>query len=82
LTPLKETESVQEILHEEKVEILIRQIKHKFRFAESTMEKLTTRLRQLPSQDLDALFEAILDIKTLKEFNAWLDEHLPEMEQA
>jgi hypothetical protein len=46
------------------------------------MEKLTTRLRQLPSQDLDALFEAILDIKTLKEFNAWLDEHLPEMEQA
>jgi hypothetical protein len=78
LTPLKETGSVQEILHEDRVELLIKQIRHKFHFAESTIEKLAMRLRQLTLQDLDALFEDILDIRTLRELNVWIDEHLPD----
>lgn len=82
LTPFRETVTFQEALQEElkeyNVEILTKQIRHKFRFAESTMEKITVRLQQLTLQDLEALFEAILDIKTLKQLDAWIDERLPE----
>jgi len=51
LTPLKETESFQEALHEDRVEMLTKQIRHKFRFAESTIERLTSRLRLLTMPD-------------------------------
>lgn len=81
LTPLRETTSFQEELKEYDVEMLTKQIRHKFHFAESTIEKLTIRLRQLSLQDLEALFEEILDMRNLKQLNAWLDERLPETEQ-
>jgi len=80
LTPLKETESVREIRHEDRIELLTKQIRHKFRFAESTVERLIFRLQQLSLHDLDDLFEVILDMRTLKQLNAWIDERLPQTE--
>ena len=77
LTPLKEMESVQEVIHEDRIEMLIEQIKVKFKFSERTMEKLTLKLRQLSLKDLEALFRDILYMKTLKQLNTWLDERLP-----
>lgn len=78
LTPLKETISGQELLQDDRIDMLTKQIRRKFRFAESTMEKLTTRLRELSLADLEDLFEEILDMKTLKQLNIWIDERLPE----
>ncbi len=78
LTPLKETESVREIRHEDRIELLTKQIRRKFRFADSTMEKLTLRLQHLTLEDLEDLFEAILDMRTLKQLNAWIDVRLPD----
>jgi hypothetical protein len=73
-----ETTSGQELLQDDRVEMLTKQIKHKFSFSESAMEKLDIRLRQLSLEDLEALFEAILDIDTPQDLNAWIDERLPE----
>ncbi len=77
LTPLRETISVQKVLQEEFSERLIRLIKRKYHFAEKTMTKLSVRLRQLTLKDLDTLFEAIFDLATLRELNAWIDSRLP-----
>jgi hypothetical protein len=80
LTPLRETTSFQEELKEYNVEMLTKQIRHKFHFAESTIEKLTVCLQQLSLQELETLFEDILDIRNLKQLNAWLDKRLLEKE--
>jgi predicted transposase YdaD len=82
LTPLKETESFREGIQEDRIEMLTKLIRHKFHFAESTLEKLTARLRQLTLPDLEALFEVILDMRTLRDLNAWLDERLAERVEA
>ncbi len=81
LTPFKETTSYKEALLEDlqsySLERLVRQIKRKYRFAEKTMTKLSVRLRQLTLKDLENLFEAIFDLSTLRELNAWIDSRLP-----
>jgi len=93
LTPFKETasykeafledfqEAMQEVLPKElqrySIDRLIRVIKRKYRFAESTMTKLSVRLRQLTLPDLEALFEAIFDLATLRELNEWINARLP-----
>jgi hypothetical protein len=76
LTPLEETYSGQKLLQNDRIGILTKLIRHKFHFAESTLEKLTIRLRQLSLPDLAALFEAILDMRSLRDLNTWLDERL------
>jgi len=89
LTPFKETDSFKEAMQEVLQEVLpkelqsysthrlIRQIKRKYRLAESTMTKLSVRLRQLTLPDLEALFEAIFDLATLRELNEWINARLP-----
>lgn len=81
LTPFRETASFQEALQEElqddRIGMLTKLIRRKFHFAESTIEKLTVRLRQLTLPDLELLFDVILDMRTLRDLNAWLDERLP-----
>ncbi len=80
LTPLRETASFQEELQEYSIEKLTRQIRRRFHFAESTVEKLRVRLQKLTLKELDPLFEDIFDMKTLKELNAWIDARLSEAE--
>ncbi len=82
LTPFKETmsykEAFQEDLQKEFIETLIKQIKRKYRFAESTVAKLDRRLRQLTLKDLKDLFNEIIDMATLRELNAWINARLPQ----
>jgi hypothetical protein len=78
LVPLEETTSGQELLHDHTIKMLTQHIEAKFNFSEKTMDRITIRLRKLALKDLEALFKDILDMKTLKQLNAWLDEHLPE----
>ncbi len=81
LTPFKETESYKEAFQEDlqsyTLDKLIKQIKRKFKFAESTMNRLGARLRQLTFKDLEDLFESIFDLTTLRELNAWINARLP-----
>jgi len=85
LTPFEETttfvETYQRKLQKDlqiySIEKLIKLIKRKFKFAESTMTKLSVRLRQLTLKDLDNLFEAIFDLSTLRDLNAWINARLP-----
>ncbi len=85
LTPFEETttfvETYQRKLQKDlqiySIEKLIKQIKRKFKFAESTIAKLDTRLRQLTLKDLDNLFESIFDLSTLRDLNAWINARLP-----
>ena len=81
LTPFKETESYKEAFLEDlqsyTLDKLIKQIKRKFKFAESTIAKIDTRLRKLALQDLSDLFESIFDLSTLRDLNAWIDSRLP-----
>jgi len=80
LVPLRELPSgqelIQEVLQEDRVDLLIRLMKRKFHFAEKTLNQVMTRLRQLTLKDLEQLFEAIFDFKNLKQLNAWIDQRL------
>jgi len=76
LTPFKETASFKEAMQEDRVEMLIRLMKQKFRFAERTVNQLMLRLRQLTLKDLEQLFGEILKFKSLKQLNAWIDQRL------
>jgi len=82
LTPFKETESYKEAFQEDlqsyTLDKLIKLIKRKFKFAESTMNRLGARLRQLTFKDLEDLFESIFDLTTLRELNAWINARLPQ----
>jgi len=40
--------------------------------------KLDARLRQLTLKDLENLFEAIFDLATLRDLNAWINARLPQ----
>lgn len=77
LTPLRETPSFQEEIFEITIELLLKQIKRKYRFADSTIDKLDARLHQLTLKDIEDLFEDIVDLTTLGEINAWLSARLP-----
>ncbi len=85
LTPFEETTSfkkaMQKVLPEElqkdRIGLLIKLISRKYHFARSTLVKLDIRLRQLTLKDLENLFEAIFDLSTLRELNAWIDSRLP-----
>jgi len=85
LTPFEETttfvETYQRKLQKDlqiySIEKLIKQIKRKFKFAERTLAKLDARLRKLTLQDLSDLFEAIFDLSTLRDLNAWINARLP-----
>ncbi len=78
LVPLRELPSGQELLQEDRVDLLIRQIKQKFHLAEKTMNQVVARLRQLTLKDLELLFGEILKFKSLKQLNAWIDSRLPQ----
>ncbi|MEZ4735160.1 MAG: DUF4351 domain-containing protein [Caldilineaceae bacterium] len=75
LTPFKETKSFREAAHEELTDLLLRQIKRKYRFGDRTLAQLARRFQQLSLENLEALFEEMIDMQTLGQLNEWLDEH-------
>ncbi|MDM8531792.1 DUF2887 domain-containing protein, partial [Anaerolineales bacterium HSG25] len=80
LTPYRETQSFQkayhEKLYEDRLDLLVTQVKRKFRFADRTVQRLTIRLQKLSLEDLKILFGDIIDMNRLYEINAWIDERL------
>jgi predicted transposase YdaD len=80
LVPLRELPSGQELIHEVlqdySIDMLTKQIKQKFHFADKTLNRVMLRLRQLTLKDLEQLFGEILKFKSLKQLNAWIDQRL------
>jgi hypothetical protein len=84
LTPFDQTTTfietyqrkLQEDLQKDRIELLIKQVRRKYRSARSTLVKLDARLRLLTLKDLEDLFVEIIDISTLRELNAWINTRL------
>jgi predicted transposase YdaD len=76
LLPLRELPSGQELIMEERVEMLQEIILAKFKSSQKTVTQLHNRLQQLSLQDLRALFKEIMHMRRLKQLNAWIDQRL------
>lgn len=77
LTPLRETASVQEVLKEDRVDMLMRQIQTKFSLSAELRQALSTDLFELDMEALKTLIEQILRINSVEELEQWIAEHLP-----
>lgn len=77
LTPLRETSSVQEVIKEELVGLLTRHIQRKFTLSEALTADLIVALERLEANQLEALFDQILDIDTYEVLEQWIDKRLP-----
>lgn len=77
LTPLRETESVQEVLKEDRTEMLLRLLKKKFIVSATEELGLTSALMELNMDTLEVLFEQLLQIDSLEQLERWIAEHQP-----
>jgi len=77
LTPLRETTSVQEVLQEEHVAILTRQIQKKFALSAEMSAAINTDLQQLDLATLRTLLDLIFDINSVEQLETWISSHLP-----
>jgi len=78
LTPLRETTSGQELLKEDRIDILLNQIEVKFGISSEMAEKLTADLAQLDVTTLKALLRQLLRLENLEQLQFWIADHLPE----
>lgn len=76
LTPLRETISGQELLKEDRVAMLTRQIQRKFALAPDLLNATVLELDQLELDNLRALIGEILFIDTLEQLEQWITDHL------
>jgi hypothetical protein len=76
LTPLEETMSGQELLKNDRMEILTKQIQLKFAPSTTRMEAITLNLQKLDLERLKELFEQILKIETIEQLEAWINNYL------
>lgn len=77
LTPLRETASVQEVLKEDRVELLASQIQVKFNLAPEMLEPITADLKKLDLATLEVLFKQIFRLDTFEQLEYWIADHLP-----
>ena len=78
LTPLRETTSVQEVLQEHSIEMLMKQIQIKLQPSAEVRETIEANLEKLPLPSLEDLFDHILALDTLEQLQQWIDSYLPE----
>jgi predicted transposase YdaD len=78
LTPLRETTSVQEVLQEEHVAILTRQIGKKFALPPETTATINAKLQQLDLPTLRTLLDLIFDLASVEQLEAWIGSKLPQ----
>ena len=76
LTPLRETISGQELLKEDRVDMLARQIQRKFALAPDLLSATVVELNQLELDSLRMLIGEILFIDTLEQLEQWITDHL------
>ena len=81
LTPLRETTSGQELLKEDRVEILSALIQAKFTISPEVMETIRSELQKLPLETLKLLASQHLKISTIEQLEVWIAEHLPQDQQ-
>lgn len=78
LTPFRETTSVQEVLKEDRVELLSSHIQVKFDLSPELMESLMNDLQKLDLVTLKILVKQILRIDTFEQLELWIADHTPE----
>lgn len=77
LTPLRETASVQEVLKEDRVDMLTAQIQDKFKLSDKLVTTVRTDLEKLNADTLYLLIRQILHLDTLEALEQWLADHQP-----
>ncbi len=75
LIPLEETIDGKELIQNDRVRILARQIKSRFFPTPEIMEVITADLSHLSLDSLELLFEDIFDIENLTELQTWINNH-------
>ena len=78
LTPLRETISGQELLKEDRIEILLNQIEVKFDISSEVAERLEANLTQLDTNTLKVLLRQLLRLDTFEQLQLWIADHLAE----
>lgn len=78
LTPLRETTSGQELVKEERIDLLLNQIEVKFGLSSETKEVVAADLAQLDLNVLKALIRQLLRLDTFEQLEIWITDHLPE----
>lgn len=81
LTPLRETASVQEVLKEDRVDMLTAQIQDKFKLSDKLATTVRTDLEKLNTDTLYLLIRQILQLDTLEALEQWLADHQPAQQQ-
>lgn len=80
LTPLRETASVQEVLKEDRAEILSAFIQAKFTLSPEIMEAIQGELQKLTLENLKLLATQLLNLPTIEQLEVWIAERLPKAE--
>jgi predicted transposase YdaD len=78
LTPLRETTSGQELVKEERIDLLLNQIEVKFGISSETTQAVAADLAQLDMNVLKALVRQLLRLETFEQLEVWITDHLPE----
>lgn len=76
LTPLRKTASFQELLKEERVNLLLLLIESKFTLSNAVRTGLRADLANLPMDTLPMLFPRMLHIDSLAQLEQWVADHL------
>ncbi len=74
LTPLRETESVQEVLKEEWLDVLIPMIRRQFVISDEVQEALLRDLQTLAADRLKALIPILWEINSVESLERWIAE--------
>ena len=77
LTPLEETISGQELIKNERVKTLARQLTRKFALSAALAEILQSELAQLEAATLAQLLDLVLDFVTYEQVEQWIADRLP-----
>lgn len=75
LIPLEETIDGKELIQNQNLKLITRQIKSRFFPTPEIMEVITADLSQLSLESLELLFEDIFDIDNLTELETWINNH-------
>jgi hypothetical protein len=78
LTPFPETDSVKEVLKEERIDLLLNLIEVKFSISLEIKDVVAADLARLDMNVLKALVRQLLRLDTFEQLELWISDHLPE----
>lgn len=68
---------MQEVLKEERVMLLTRQIRRKFSLSGKRIDVVNRELQKLDMKSLQELFDQVLEINTIEQLERWIANRLP-----